>query len=184
MNQDHTHFVLKQAFEYANRQNLPIILASTTGETAGEMLRIMGDKNARLVVASHDSRQLPKEWRFRPEVADRLAKRKIPLLRNYPIVPLSICLLRKLADIFGVLTVNRRDQFLEETFGTAGRVCFQIARLALKENAVREGERIVAVAGERSGASTSLLLQIESSRPVRISLLELIVNPKLKRQTQ
>lgn len=182
MNQDHTHLVLKQAFEYANLQNLPIVLASTTGETADEMLRIMGDKNARLVVVSHDRRQLPKEWQFRPEIAARLTKRKILFLRNYPIVPISIRLLRRLADIFGILTVNRRDQFLEETFGTAGRVCFQIVRLALKENAVREGERIVAVAGEKSGASASLLLQIVSSRPVRILLLEVIANSVLKRQ--
>jgi len=141
----------------------------------------MGDKNTRLVVVSHDSRQLPKEWRFRDEVTARLTRQKIPLLRNYPIVPIPLRLLRRLADTFGFLTVNRRDQFLEETFGTGGRVCFQIARLALKECKIREGEKVVTIAGEKSGVNTSLLLQIESSRPVRISLLEIIVNSKLKR---
>lgn len=153
-------------------------MASTTGETAREMLRIMGDKKVRLVVVSHDNRQVPKEWRFSTEMAERLKEQGFPLLRNYPLIPLPIRILRRITDTFGISATNYRDQLPEEMLGTGGRVCFQIARLAFQAREICEHDRIVAVAGERSGATTALLLRIESSRPVHITLLEIITRFK------
>ena len=181
MTKEHTSSILGQAFERAFRENIPIVLASTTGETAEEMLRVIGAEKVRLVIVSHDNRQVPKEWRFNPEIIERLKQRGFPVLRNYPVIPLPIRMLRWLANTFGIATTNCRDRVLEETLGTGGRVCFQITRLALNACAIHKNDRIVAVSGERCGANTALLLKVGSSRPVRITLLETIVRLRPER---
>lgn len=174
MTREHTDSVLRQAFQRASQERVPIVLASTTGGTAREMLRIVGVETGRLIIVSHDNRQVPKTWQFEAEMMEQLKERGFPVLRNYPVVPFPIQLLRRLSRIFGISTTNDRDQLLEEMLGIGGRVCFQITRLALQEREIHEHDRIVAVAGESSGANTALLLQIESIRPVRITLLEMI----------
>ena len=165
---------LRQAFERASQTKIPIILASTTGTTAEEMLHVIGAEKAHLIIVSHDSCQIPREWRFSDKVIEQLKERGFPVLKNYPVIPFPIQLLRRLAKTFKISTTNFRDQVLEETLGTGGRVCFQITRLALKAYAIHENDVVVAIAGERSGANTALLLKIESTRPVCIRLLETI----------
>lgn len=165
--------VLEKAVEWAGRHGVPVILASTTGDTAEQMLGLMGEQKIPLIIINHESPHAPKDWWFSAEVRKKLKD------AGHAVLPAKIgifppTLARWVTRTFGIVALNGRDRALEELLGTGGRVCFKIAKRATEKRLVHSGETVVAVAGKISGADTALALKVNQSHPPRISLLEII----------
>lgn len=167
---------LSKALDWALGQKAPIILASTTGKTAQDMLSLVEDRPVRLIVVTHEGPGAPKEWRFSSEVRERLLKAGHTVLSDETVFLTRIAVW--FTRTFGLRVLEKHLAVLEEILGPGGQVSFKIARRAFRRGLIREGEIVVAVAGKISGADTALALKITGVRPFKVALLEIIVSPE------
>ncbi|MBN1688823.1 MAG: hypothetical protein JW893_06950 [Candidatus Omnitrophica bacterium] len=160
--------ILCRAANQAHEGNLPIVLASTTGRTAQEMLRVLGDRRVSLIVIMHDMRRLPKNSAFDEGVAQRLRQRGDKLLMDRaPWLP-SLRITRWLERLLRISGLNLGEKNLERQYGIGGKVCFLIAARAAKAGMIQEGQKVIAVAGKQAGATTALELCLEKVEPLSI----------------
>lgn len=168
-----TAVVLEKALEAAEKYQAPLLVASTSGQTAEKMLELIAHRPVRLIVINHEAPGAPADWRFDFEIRRKIkeAGHKVIPVRAGLIPPM---LARWITKTFNLPGFTPRDFVLEELLGTGGRVCFKIAKRAAETHLVRSGQIVVAVAGKISGADTALVLRMVKTRPLQISLLEVL----------
>lgn len=170
-----TSRVLLQALQRARELMVPIVLASTTGNAASEILRLAAHGSPRLIVVTHDGPGAPARWRF-----DAAVRLKLIEARHSVLPDGKACLTRLAvwaAQTFGIRLLSRRLAALEELLGTGGQVCFKIIKRAADHRLIRQGDVVIAVTGKVSGADTALVFKITNSRPFRANLLEILSAP-------
>lgn len=170
--------VLNQAFSLAFEQGIPVLAASTTGRTAREMLRLAKDfPSVKILVVTYPAWRVPAEWRWSPGMAAELAAAGVKVLAHRSFLP-PVRFLRWIEKTFGISGAGPGDRALVRRFGTGGKVCFKIAQSAVRQKYLRDGERVLTVAGRGHGADTALLLKIVRGRPWDVEFLRAVAVPE------
>ena len=165
--------VLEQAVKTAEIGNFPIILASTTGETAAKMLDLIGIRKMRLIVVTHNSRRVPQELQFSPQLTKRLEDAGHTVFQDRTLL-FPVIVVRWIAKYCPLFGLSRKDRERERQFGTSGRVCFKIVEQAAERGLLKEGESVVAIGGKESGAETALILKVLRMKPAKVELTEIL----------
>ena len=171
---DSTVQVLEEAVTSAKRRDSLLILASTTGASAKTALGLIAEGDVRLVVVTHDARRLPKESRFDDAVLSQLQAEGHAVVSSRAFIAFPLSLLRKFYRRFRFFLFGNSSFALSKILGVGGRVCVAIVRLATRQGLIREGETVVAVAGEERGLDTALAIKVKTITPFQIDLLEII----------
>ena len=147
-----TEGLLKSALGKSRALGTPLILASTTGNSAKQVLDFLSPGKERLIVVTYGARRPgPAGW-FDPEVLRRLEAGGHAVLEHETPFLLPTRFLCGIARVF-----NRR---VSKQWGEAGVTCVEIARHASRAGCVGRGSRVVAVAGKEKGVDTALVLEI------------------------
>ncbi|MCM8775693.1 MAG: hypothetical protein NC930_05025 [Candidatus Omnitrophica bacterium] len=172
---DSTLEVLRQAYAWACRYGLPLILASTTGRTANWMIHVMNNRPIRWIVVTHNKRRVPAEMSFDVGIRQQVERSGgVVLMDKSPAIP-TVTMARWFEKIFQISALRREERYWDRTFGTGGKVCFMMVERVLKAKMLCPGETVVAIGGKQTGADTALELKIDQAPPARISLSRVIV---------
>lgn len=146
-----------------------LVLASTTGQTAGQALDFFKDDEVRLVVVPHQYDFIRKENPFDAEMLSKLRE-------SGHVVHFGTMLFHT-DKLFGTNIPTIMANLLR-CFSQGVKVCFEIVLMATDGGHLAGGEKIVAIAGTGRGADTALVMQAASSQNLRrLRVNEIICKP-------
>ncbi len=159
---------LENAVDMAKKEKISTIaVASTTGDTALKLFRLSKGGKFKLIVVTHDEGRLPQERRFKEDI------RRI-LLANHVTVythnPRTIILRKIISAIFERLGLPTWHKYLRQTrekYGSGIKVCHIIVQMLIEGNVLKD-ERVVAIAGKKSGADSAAVFVVKprNKRPI------------------
>jgi uncharacterized protein len=173
---EHTESTLKRAFAAALDSGIHhIVIASTTGYTAGKALAMPGREAFDIVVVTHNTgfdgkggQQFPADLRARLEGAG---------IR----VHTGTMVLRSLGTAIRDLMGHSQQDLVANTlrmFSQGVKVCVEIVAMAADAGLIPFSD-VVAVAGTGRGADTACLIRADSSnRFFNIKVKEILIKPK------
>jgi hypothetical protein len=148
-----------------------VIVASTTGGTAREALRVFAGSSVKLVVVPHH-RGFRDQERFDMAVAAELEREGHRVHWG--------TMLFHTDELYGVGVGTALANMLR-TFGQGMKVCLEILMMATDGSAVDRGETLVVVAGTGRGADTAILATASSSNRIReVRVHEILCKPRLQ----
>ena len=153
--------MLQTAVEAAKRKNIPIlVVASTTGNTASKLLDLVKSEKLKVIVVTHDEGRSLGERRFNEDIRLRFLANNITVYTHNPPWFLLQKIMSKLLAKLGLLPWQRHLQEVKAKYGTGIKVCHIILQM-LKEGRVLTNERVVAIAGTKSGADSAAIFLIK-----------------------
>jgi hypothetical protein len=150
--------VIKTAVDWACQENLPVLLASTTGETAELLLDCLGGRSIRLMILTHDPRRACAKTRFNEEIKRRIQALGYCFVEDHVKWMPSISVTRFIEKLFDFSVLHPKWRKWERDYGIGGKVCFIMAQKATKLGFLRKSESCVCIAGHRTGADTALVI--------------------------
>ena len=160
--------VLENAIDIAKKNKIAtVVVASTTGDTALKLFELAKGGKFKLIVVTHDEGRIPQEKRFKEYIRRILLANHVTIYTHNP----QAILLRKISSaIFerlGFPTWHKRLRQIREKFGTGVKVCYIIVQMLIEGNVLRD-ERVVAIAGKKSGADSVavFLIKPQNKRPI------------------
>ncbi len=146
-----------------------IVLASTTGETAGRALDYFEGSDVKLVVVPHQWGFRRSENRFPAEMVERVREAGHEVHFG--------TMLFHTENLYGTTAPALLANILR-CFSQGTKVCFEIVMMATDGGKVALGEKVIAVAGTGGGSDTALVMTASSSfRPDQLRVHELICKP-------
>jgi len=167
--------VLENAIDIAKKNKIAtIVVASTTGDTALQLFELAKSGKFKLVVVTHDGGKLPQEKRFKEDIRRLLLANHVTV---YTHNHRAILLRKILSVIFERLNLPTWHKYLRqmrEEYGAGIKVCHIIVQMLIEGNILRD-ERVVAIAGKKSGADSVavFLIKPRNKRPI----LEKVIAP-------
>ncbi|MBN2061713.1 MAG: hypothetical protein JW882_14980 [Deltaproteobacteria bacterium] len=141
--------VIKLVKERAQARGINrFVVASTRGATARDFLKAFTGTDFRLVIVPWQFGFKGEDQPFPPELVDELRAKNHQV--HYG------TMLFHTADFYGTNAPQAMANLLR-TFGQGSKVCLEIILMACNGGFVSIGEKIIAVAGTRSGADTALV---------------------------
>ncbi|MEK6727088.1 MAG: hypothetical protein AABY28_00230 [Candidatus Omnitrophota bacterium] len=152
--------ILKPAIDAAKKNNIStLVIASTTGNTALKLLELVKGQNLQMIVVTHDEGKPTQERRFNEDIRKALLANKAVVYTHNP----RMVLLRKIiGKVFGRLGFPRWYVHLSEVkekYGTGVKVCHIIVQM-LREGGVLGDEKVVAIAGTKTGADSAAIFSV------------------------
>lgn len=146
-----------------------LVLASTTGTTAGKALDFFGDQGIKLIVVPHQYDFHRKENSFPVKQVKRLRESGHEVH-------------------FGTMLFHTDELYQSSTptvmanllrcFSQGVKVCFEIVMMATDGGYLTNGEKVIAIAGTGHGSDTALVMQAASSRSIKkLRVNEIICKP-------
>ncbi|MBI4335367.1 MAG: hypothetical protein HY589_01785 [Candidatus Omnitrophica bacterium] len=168
--------VLENAIDIAKKNKIAtIVVASTTGDTALKLFELAKGGKFKLIMVTHDEGRRPQEKKFKEEI------RRL-LLANHVIVythnPRAILLRKVMSVIFeklGLPTWHKHLRQMREEYGAGIKVCHIIVHMLIEGNILRD-ERVIAIAGKKSGADSVAVFLVKPKNGWPI-LEEVIIRP-------
>ncbi|OGW78485.1 MAG: hypothetical protein A3I73_05590 [Omnitrophica bacterium RIFCSPLOWO2_02_FULL_45_16] len=160
--------VLENAVNIAKKENISTIaVASTTGDTALKLFELAKGSKFQLVVVTHDEGRVPRERRFKEDIRQILLANHVTV---YTHNPRAIILRKIISAIFEKLGLPTWYEYLRqmrEKYGPGIKVCHIIVRMLIEGNILRD-ERVMAIAGKKSGADSAAVFLVEprNKRPI------------------
>jgi hypothetical protein len=133
-----------------------IVLASSSGTTAKEGMEMIEDREIKLIVIGEDKKD------FNKEVEEEIKKRKGEVLYaseiNY--------------------TFPEEIQNTLYMFSQGMKVCVEIVMIACNAGVIKEGEKVIAIAGTGGGADTACVIEGRGSKEIeKIKIQKIITKP-------
>lgn len=156
--------VLRNAVEAGKRKNIStIVVASTTGNTAAKVLDLVKSERLKVIVVTHDEGRPRHERRFNEDIRRLLLANNITVYTHNP----SWFLLRKSVgkvwERFGLSLSYKHLKEIKVKHGTGIKVCHIILQM-LMEGVVLRSERVVAIAGTKSGADSAAIFLADAKK--------------------
>ncbi|MCL6610203.1 MAG: hypothetical protein K6T66_01540 [Peptococcaceae bacterium] len=146
-----------------------LVLASTTGATAGKAMEFFKDTRVRLIVVPHQFDFLRKENPFPRDL--------VKILRDAGHEVHFGTMLFHTDNLYGTNTATVMANLLR-CFSQGVKVCFEMVLMATDAGLLNTGEKIIAVAGTGRGSDTALVMQAASSQNLRkLRVNEIICKP-------
>lgn len=169
-------FQIKEKIQdWINGRSVTLIFAATTGWSVKPYLDFVQEHDLNLIVVIAHKLSNPRWKPFDPQIRKQIEERKGRVVEEkllwaiFRVTPVIIA--KYIIPLFGY-----KERNWEELLAVGGRVCLQITEIAIKENLIKEGDVVVAVAGENA----ALGLKISSISPPKMAFLEIIVRPKIE----
>lgn len=146
-----------------------IVLASTTGATAGKAMDFFKDTEVKLIVVPHQFDFGRNENLFPQELVN--------ILRDSGHEVHFGTMLFHTDALYGSNTATVMANLLR-CFSQGVKVCFEIALMATDAGLLKTGEKVIAIAGTGRGSDTALVMQSASSQNLRkLRVNEIICKP-------
>ncbi len=147
-----------------------IVLASTTGGTAREAVKVFSGTEIGLVVVPHQ-RGFRDEERFDMEVAAEVERAGHRMHWG--------TMLFHANDLYGTSAPTALANMLR-TFGQGMKVCLEILLMAADGGCVDRGEKVIVVAGTGRGADTAIVATASTSNRLKeVKIHQLLCKPLL-----
>ncbi|MBN2410745.1 hypothetical protein JXQ31_03565 [candidate division KSB1 bacterium] len=173
---DNTENTLRIAFTEAKKRKIEnILLASTTGETAGKALEYYQKSNVRLIVVTHNYGFVkPGEQQFSPAVHQELVKEGVIVHTGTMVLRNQGTAIRKK---FGYSQEELINAVLR-MIGQGVKVGIEMAAMACDAGLVPPQD-VITIAGTSRGADTALVVAANSSnRFFDIRVREILAKPR------
>lgn len=152
--------ILKAAIDAAKKNNIStLVIASTTGNTALKLLELVKGQNLQMIVVTHDEGKPAQEIRFNEDIRNTLLANKAICYTHNPRLIILRKIIGKAFGIFGFPRWYRHLKEIKESYGTGIKVCNIIIQM-LMEGKVLGDERVVAIAGTKSGADSAAIFYV------------------------
>ena len=153
--------VLENAIDIAKKDKIStLVVASTTGDTALKLFELAKGGKFKLIVVTHDEGTRPQQRRFKENTRRLLLANHVTVYTHNP----HAILLRKIVNVvfdrLGLPTWHRYLRQIRKKFGTGIKVCHIIVKMLMEGRVLREG-RVVAIAGQKSGADSAGIFLIK-----------------------
>ncbi|HAH19682.1 MAG TPA: hypothetical protein DCL49_02115 [Candidatus Omnitrophica bacterium] len=153
--------VLKEAVDAAKKNNiLTLVVASTSGNTASKLFDMTRGEKLKLIVVTHDEGRPETDRRFNEDIRRRLLAGNVTVYTHNPRLLFFQKVLRKIMGKFGLSAWHNHLNEVKEKYGTGIKVCHIILQMLMEGKALRD-ERVVAVAGKKSGADSAGIFVIK-----------------------
>jgi len=153
-----TDATLRLALDCARERNLPLVLASSTGETALALLELLKQTPhpGSVVVVSHVyGMEVPGENDMPPETRQAIEAAGVPVVTAaHALSGGERGLSKRFGGVFPVELIAHTLRM----FGQGTKVCVEIAAMALDAGRVPSGTPVVAVGGTAQGVDTACVL--------------------------
>ncbi len=173
---ENTQTTLRAAFRYAAEEGVEhIVVASTSGYTAREALKLWDKSRCNLVIVTHNTGFAKEgEQTFPQALREELAARGVR-------VHTGTMVLRSLGTAIRELQGYSQQDLVANTlrmFCQGIKVCVEIVAMAA-DGGLIPSQDVIAVAGTGRGADTACLIGANSSnRFFTIKIREIIIKPK------
>ncbi len=169
---ENTREVIKLVLDRAKLRNISsIVIASTRGDTAKSISEAVEGEGITLVVVPWQFGFKGEENPFPQELVTELRERK-------HLVHFGTMLFHT-TDFYGTGMPQAMANLLR-AFGQGTKVCIEIIMMACDGGCIGIGEKVIAVAGTRSGADTAILATAAPSTQVTsLRIHEIICKPIL-----
>lgn len=167
---------LENAIDIAKKEKIStIVVASTTGDTALKLFELAKGGKFKLIVVTHDEGRFPQERRFKEDIRRLLLANHVTV---YTHNPRAIILRKVISAIFEKLSLPTWHKYLRqmrEKYSPGVKVCHIIVHMLIEGNILRD-EKVVAIAGKKTGADSVAVFLVEprNKRPI---LEKIIVSP-------
>jgi hypothetical protein len=152
------------------------VVASTGGETARELARILPHGMNAVCVTHHVGFREPGKSELSDETENHLAGLGIPVLRTTHLLG---GIERAIRLKFGGLGPAETIAFTYRTLGEGTKVAVEIAVMALDAGLIPFGKDVVSIAGTGTGADTAIVIRPAHSRQFfDTQVREVIVKPR------
>lgn len=153
--------VLQAALSAASKTNIStIVAASTTGATADRLLGYMKQDNLRAIVVTHDEGRPETDRRFNEDIRRKLLAQNVTVYTHNPRQLLFQKIARKIIGQFGLSPWHNHLKGVKEKYGTGIKVCHIILQMLMEGKVLRD-EKVVAIAGKKSGADSAGIFAIK-----------------------
>jgi len=160
--------ILEDAIDIAKKNKVAtIVIASTTGDTALKLFEVAKGVKFKLIVVTHDEGKPMQEKRFKEDIRRLLLANHVTVYTHNP----RAILLRKISSVIferlGLPTWHKHLRQIREKFGAGIKVCHIIVHMLIEGNILRD-ERVMAIAGKKSGADSIAIFLIKprNKRPI------------------
>lgn len=148
---------LQAAIEAAKKKNVStLVVASTSGKTADELFELVKGEKLRIIVVTHDEGKPESQRRFSLDIRRKLLAHNITVYTHNPRMVILRKIIVRLFGRFGFPRWYGHLQAVKEKYGSGIKVCHIIARM-LMEGKILRSERVIAIAGNKSGADSAAL---------------------------
>ena len=152
--------ILKVAVDAAKKNNIStIVIASTTGNTALKLLELVKEQNLHMIVVTHDEGKPEQERRFNEDIRKALLVNKVMVYTHNPRLILLRKIIGKAFGTFGFPRWYAHLSEVKEKYGTGVKVCHIIVQM-LREGGVLGDEKVVAIAGTKTGADSTAIFSV------------------------
>lgn len=148
-----------------------LVLASTTGETAGKAMDFFKDEGVKLVVVPHQF------YYKRAPHGNLFPQELVKTLREAGHEVHFGTMLFHTDDLYGSAAPTVMANLLR-CFSQGVKVCFEIVLMATDAGCLTMGEKVMAMAGTGRGADTALVMQAAPSQQIKkLRVNEIICKP-------
>jgi hypothetical protein len=167
---ENTEATFKLVHERLNNLDIKkIVLASTTGATAGKAMDFFKDIDVKLIAVPHQFDFHREKNAFPPEL--------IKALRDLGHDVHFGTMLFHTDDFYGSSNATAMANLLR-CFSQGVKVCFEIVLMVTDAGLVKSGENVIAIAGTGRGSDTALVMQAASTQHLRnLKVSEIICKP-------
>lgn len=167
--------VLKEAVDAAKKNNIfTIAVASTTGNTAKNLFELVKNEKLCIIVVTHDEGRPLIERRFSEDIRKLLLANNITVYTHNPKLIFLQKVINGILRKFGLSPWYRHLQKVKERYGTGVKVCHIILKMLTAGRVLRD-DRVVAIAGAKSGADSAAIFSVNAKDRWPV-LEEVIVN--------
>ena len=174
MNTDIT-YIKEKIEKWIDGQTATLVFAATTGLGVQPYLNFVKEHDLKIIVVTAHKLGNPRWKPFDPQIRkqiEELGGKVVEERAVWAILRVAPMIIAKyIVPLFGY-----REKNWEGLLAVGGRVCLQITEIAIKENLIKEGDTVVAIAGE----NTALALKITEARPPKMALLEIILRREIE----
>jgi len=147
-----------------------VVIASTTGATAGQAAAAFADTDAKLVV-------IPHQWRWREE--RQFDRSLLPELERAGHRVYWSTMLFHTEELYGNSAGAALANILR-TFGQGMKVCLEILLMATNGGQIDIGEKVIVAAGSGRGADTAVVATAATSNRLKeVRIHEILCKPLL-----
>ena len=148
---------LQAAIDAAKKKNVStLVVASTSGKTADRLFELSKGEKLNIIVVTHDENRQESQRRFSQDIRRKLLAHNITVYTHNPRMILPRKIIAKLFGRLGFPRWYRHLQEVKEKYGSGIKVCHIIARM-LMEAKILKSDRLIAIAGNKSGADSAVL---------------------------
>lgn len=152
--------ILQAALNAARKQHiLTVVVASTSGNTADRLFELNKDKHFKFIVVTHDEGKSSQERRFNENIRRKLLANNVTVYTHNQSFILLRKVTNKLLGRFGFPRWYGHLRKVKDRYGSGIKVCHIIVQMLIETKVLRD-EKVMAIAGSKSGADSCAIFSV------------------------